>query len=167
MQTTRRQATLFLRPPEWVDKIRQELNPVQANLINPHVTLCREDEVSDWGEMARRLRELPTTPFKLDFGHPYRDQNLVYLPCSGSTSAFDALRGTLIDSSSDTARKHNPHLTLVHPRNGVCSDADFDSIVSAFVPFSYTFDEVAFIRQVNGGIWETLEVFRLGMTADQ
>lgn len=163
----RRQATLFLRAPKWINEIRRELNPVQANLISPHVTLCREDEVSDWGELARRLCELPTKPFTLDFGHPYRKQDLVYLPCTGSTKDFDILRDTLLNSSAVMARQHHPHLTLVHPRNGFCSDRDFESIVSASVPFSYTFDEVTFIRQVNGGVWETLEVYKLGMAANR
>ena len=166
MKDSRRQATLFLQRPSWVNKIRLELNPAQAKLIDAHVTLCREDEVSDWEELGRRLLDLRPQAVTLEFGPPHRDGDLVYIPSVGSTKEFDDLRGILLGTASSIPRKHNPHITLIHPRNGSCSDADFASIISAFEPFSYTFDEVAFIQQENGGIWETVRTFPLGAGAN-
>lgn len=162
MKGSRRQATLFLQRPSWVNKIRLDLNPAQARLIDAHVTLCREDEVSDWEELGRRLLDLQPHAVTLKFGPPHRDGDLVYIPCVGSTSAFDDLRYMLLGIASAKPRKHNPHITLIHPRNGICSDAGFASIISVFEPFSYTFDEVAFIQQENSSIWETVQTFRLG-----
>lgn len=162
MKGSRRQATLFLQRRSWVNKIRLELNPAQAKLIDAHVTLCREDEVADWEELGRRLKELRPQAITLDFGPPHRDGDLVYIPCDGSTDAFDDVRITLLGTELADPRKHVPHITLIHPRNGVCSDSDFASIISVFEPFSYTFDEVAFIQQENGGIWDTVQTFRLG-----
>ncbi|MBK7391876.1 MAG: 2'-5' RNA ligase family protein [Chloracidobacterium sp.] len=166
MKGSRRQATLFLQRPSWVNRLRIDLNPAQAKLIDAHVTLCREDEVSDWSELGHRLKDLRSQVVTLEFGPPHRDGDLVYIPCVGSTDAFDDLRNMLLGSASAKPRKHNPHITLIHPRNGVCSDADFASIISVFEPFSYTFDEVAFIQQENGGIWETVETFRLNEGAN-
>lgn len=47
--TVRRQATLYLPSPcsVAVEAVRSRYNPVQAELIAAHVTLCREDEVGD------------------------------------------------------------------------------------------------------------------------
>jgi len=162
MKGLRRQATLFLQRPSWVNKIRLELNPAQAKLIDAHVTLCREDEVSDWEELGRRLQALRPQAVTLKFGSPHRDGDLVYIPCVGPTGAFDDLRAMILGTRLASPRKHVPHITLIHPRNGSCSDADFASIISVFEPFSYTFDEVAFIQQENGGVWETVQTFRLG-----
>ena len=90
-----------------------------------------------------------------------RDGDLVYIPCAGSTRAFDNLRGMLLGTYPAIPRKHIPHITLIHPRNGSCSDGDFASVISVSEPFSYTFEEVAFIQQEDGGIWETVETFQL------
>lgn len=45
----RRQATLYLPPPhrEPIEVLRARYNPAQFALIRAHVTLCREDAVSD------------------------------------------------------------------------------------------------------------------------
>ena len=45
----RRQLTLFVEPPEnlIIEEIRRRYNPIQFELINCHVTLCREDEIGE------------------------------------------------------------------------------------------------------------------------
>lgn len=153
---TRRQATLYLPPPESgvVESIRSRFNPIQSGLIRAHVTLCREDEVNNWDDLAARLASLGTIEVALTFGKPIRDQNLVYLPAIGSTEPFDELRRSLLATAVSLPRKHNPHITLVHPRNGTCSDSEFETIAGRCELFSTTFRAVTLIEQVDGGPWE-------------
>ena len=161
MEVSRRQATLFLRGCCEVEKIREEFNPKQARLVGAHVTLLREDEVSDWDALAVRLRASVRHTVTLEFGLPRRDGNLLYMPNIGPTAEFDQLRHVLLSNSRDPVRKYDPHVTLIHPRNGVCTDVIFETISSNFKPFSYTFDGISFIRQENGGVWEITEKFDL------
>ena len=161
MENVRRQATLFLRNIQLLENIRQEFNPEQARLINAHVTLLRGDEVFDWELIASKLRAIAPQTVTLNFGSPLRNGNLLYLPCIGSTSEFHQLRDLLLNQAGTSVRKHDPHITLIHPRNGACTDAIFETVSAKFTSFSYTFDEISFIRQENGGVWETVERFEL------
>lgn len=166
MSEIRRQATLFLFGNRQVDLIRDTYNRVQADLIGSHVTLCREDEVVDWDTIARKFTENRLDNVTLDFGKPQRQGDLVYLPCIGSTSDFDRLRAELLSDATVPPRKHDPHITLVHPRNGVCSSGDFERMSAAIEPFTCTFDEVSFIAQVGSGVWQVIETFRLAGVAE-
>ena len=155
----RRQSTLFLTAVPLIDGIRARFNPVQSELIASHVTLIREDEVDDWGLPAEIASTTAIPELTLQFGGPQLDDGLLYLPCVGDTAEFDRLRETLL--SSPATRKHSPHITLIHPRNGKCSDESFREIVGLVKPFEHTFREIAFIEQRNGGAWRTLETFPL------
>ena len=159
--TTRRQATLYLSLPEStvIESLRSRFNHVQFELIRAHVTLCREDEVSDWEEVASRLSDMGSIQVTLSFGLPVRDDNLVYLPANGSTESYDALRNALLSKVNSLPRKHNPHVTIIHPRNGTCSDSMFDEIARQLKPFTTTFRCVTLIEQVDGGPWQDL-IFR-------
>ncbi len=159
--TNRRQATLYL-PLPWsicVESIRSQFNPVQFDLIRAHVTLCREDEVSDWVELASRLSKLGAIEVALDFGMPVREDNLVYLSSVGSTQSFDRLRHSILATDAFSPRKHNPHITLIHPRNGICSDSTIDEITRQHKPFSTIFHCVTLIEQDKAGRWQDLVTF--------
>src|SRR4051794_21156339 len=114
----RRQATLYLPSAQAaaVERLRSTYNPEQQALIRAHVTLCREDEVDDWAELADRLASLPSIAVVLSFGAPVRSANLVYLPTVGSASSFDELRAMPLARPGRALRKHEPHITLIHPR---------------------------------------------------
>ncbi len=159
--TNRRQATLYL-PLPWsicAESIRSQFNPVQFDLIRAHVTLCREDEVSDWVELASRLSKLGAIEVALDFGMPVREDNLVYLSSVGSTQSFDRLRHSILATDAFSPRKHNPHITLIHPRNGICSDSTIDEITRQHKPFSTIFHCVTLIEQDKAGRWQDLVTF--------
>ncbi len=160
--TSRRQATLFLRATASakVEGLRARFNAVQHGLIRAHVTLLREDEVRDWDVVASRLNARGPTLVSLSFGAPVRDRDLVYLPTAGSTESFDRLRAELLAEGFGPIRAHAPHITLVHPRNATCSDAEFDAICRIYEPFSATFDAVTFIEQTAGEPWKELAAFR-------
>lgn len=159
--TKRRQATLYLPLPfsDCVESLRSQFNRDQFQLIRAHVTLCREDEVSDWGELASRLLDLGTIEVGLEFGMPIRENNLVYLPAVGSTDSFDSLRQTILSSSLSMPRKHRPHMTLIHPRNGLCTDSVFEEITARSEPFSVNFRCVTIIEQVDTERWQELATF--------
>ena len=152
--TTRRQATLYLPLPHAADieRLRSLYNPAQHALIRAHVTLCREDEVHDWDELGNRLAGLGPIAVSLTFGTPVRDGDLVYLPATGSTASFDQLRASLLGPAA-SVRRQQPHITLIHPRNGTCSGAIFAAIAAQSTAFDVTFRTVTLIAQVDGGPW--------------
>ncbi len=150
----RRQASLYLYGFPEIVALRREFNPVQAQLIPAHVTLCREDEVDDWEAIALRIVTLRPVAVTLHFGGPVREGNLVLLPTVGSTESFDQLRCDLLSVQSTAPRKHAPHITLIHPRNGVCTDAIFEEIAARIEPFTATFREISLIEQCDGGVWK-------------
>jgi 2'-5' RNA ligase len=154
----RRQASLHL--PDGDDRrrieiLRRRFNPAQAALIPAHVTLCREGEVADWDVLAARAAELRPIQVTLRFGPPVREGNLVFLPATGSVAQFDDLRAALLAGGKTPPRRETPHITLVHPRNGVCDDAAFSEIRATTTPFTMTFAAITLIEQRNGGVWRT------------
>jgi hypothetical protein len=127
-------------------------NPLQAQLIRSHVTLIREDEVDDWSQLAKRLQGVPVS-LCLEFGSPKRQQHFVYYPCIAGQAAFHQLRCELLQVKSEAVRVQEPHITLIHPRNGVCTDATFAEVLQMAAPFSCHFHEVTLIEQAQGGRW--------------
>lgn len=158
----RRQATLYIPAPydTPVESIRARFNPAQHALIQAHVTLCREDEVADSRDVAFRLKSIGPLAVTLAFGPPVRDHDLVYLPVIGSTASFDALRESLLARPDLVVRPHTPHITLIHPRNGTCSDSALAAIAREHVPFQVTFRRATLIVQVDGGPWRNLTGLR-------
>ena len=150
----RRQASLYLTSVPQIESLRQRYNPEQAMLIPPHVTLCREDEVVDWGLFRERLATHGRLELTLKFGVPRREEDFVFLPITAGTEAFHQLRRTLLRNEP---RHSTPHLTIIHPRNGRCTDEIFADILSCLSPFQYTFREVSLIEQVDGGVWNLLD----------
>lgn len=149
----RRQASLYLLAAPEIEALRCKFNPLQAQLIPAHVTLCREDEVDDWKLIEERIAAMDHVEVTLHFDEPKRDGNLVLLPAVGSTKSFDRLRFELLSTGGSAPRKHSPHITLIHPRNGICSDAIFEEIAMKLKPFTATFREISLIEQSDGGVW--------------
>ncbi|NOT47024.1 MAG: hypothetical protein HOP17_04660 [Acidobacteria bacterium] len=156
LPSLRRQATLFLKDRPDIEHIRKHFNPVQAALISAHVTLLREDEVIDWDEVTARTGEIKKA-VTLKIGQPQRYGDLVFLPCDDIEGSFRDIRINLLKSRD--IRDHKPHITLIHPRNAACSDKIWNEIRGSIEPFTYTFREVSFILQENGGVWKTIRTF--------
>jgi 2'-5' RNA ligase superfamily len=159
--TVRRQATLYLPSPhsQRIDALRARFNPTQFALIRAHVTLCRDEDTDDWMHVSRRLSKLSAIELTLAFGAPVRDGNLVTLPATGDVAAFDALRYQLLPSAGSPLRKQHAHITLVHPRNGACSDAQFAQLSRECLPFSATFRAITLIEQVGNAAWRDLATY--------
>ena len=157
LKSTRRQVTLYVPSPEnaSLEFVRQQFNPVQFGLIASHVTLCRDEDNPDWVTLQSRAENMRRLEIELCFGEPIREGNLVYLPAVGNTEAFEELRALILDDSH--CRKQDPHITLVHPRNGTCSAKEFAEICSLVdAPLSITFRQLTFIEQNDGARWRDL-----------
>jgi 2'-5' RNA ligase superfamily len=154
VNSLRRQATLFLRHAE-LDRLRLKWNPEQASLISTHVTLIREDEVDDWEALAERLGRTQVS-VQLEFGKPQRDGHFVYYPCVAGQDLFQRLRCELLQVSLEMLHKPQPHITLIHPRNGHCTDTKFAEVLELAQPFGWCFDTVSLIEQTAGGCWREI-----------
>lgn len=154
MKSLRRQITLFVPGSERsrIDAIRQRYNPAQFALIAAHVTLCRDEEVLEWSVLQARARQMAFIDISLSFGPPVQDDNFVYLPAVGPTDDFHELRVRILDD--EHCRRQDPHITLVHPRNGTCTATQFETIRS-FIGSEFTvpFRGLTFIEQFAGAPW--------------
>ena len=149
----RRQASLFLPDQFRIESLRLRYNPVQARLIPTHVTLCREDEVADWDALRARLESLCPFEIVLRFDEPVRENNFVFLPVVEGSDQFHEFRCAILGND---ARRHVPHVTIIHPRNGTCTDQIFADITATVSSFQHTFREVMLIEQEGDGVWKTI-----------
>jgi 2'-5' RNA ligase len=149
----RRQASLFLPDQFQIESVRFRHNPAQARLIPAHVTLCREDEVADWDAFRARLASLCPFEITLGFGVPVRENDFVYLPVCEGQDSFQEFRCAIL---AKDARKQTPHVTIIHPRNGSCTDQIFADISATISSFQYTFREVMLIEQEDDGVWSLI-----------
>ncbi len=159
-QSIRTQITLYVPAPArmHLDAIRRRFNPEQYALISSHVTLCRDEDRPDWVAVRSRAELIDSMKIRLRFGTAVREGNLVYLPVVGPTRDFDALRARLLNDSH--CRKQEPHITLVHPRNGSCNESEFAGICS-FIPaeLSITFRQMTLIEQIGDSPWRDLQSY--------
>lgn len=165
INNSRNQLTLFVAQAAAVtiENIRAAYNPRQNELIKCHVTLCREDEIQDLEKVVNNLLQLPQTALVIRFGKPIRfdDGKGVLLPATHDNQAFQRLRRQVLQGLFEHPRLHEPHITLMHPRNSTCTDEIFAAICNINFPAELVFNQIDLIEQVNGGPWETLQTFPL------
>lgn len=72
MTRTRQQLSMFVPSNAATDleRVRCIVDPVQSSLIPTHVTLRREDELTDFTLIRPRLQSLHMPPVVLSFGSP-------------------------------------------------------------------------------------------------
>lgn len=164
-QNTRRQLTLFVKKEDAavIESIRSRFNPVQQQLIDCHVTLCREDEIADLEKVLSNLRTNQLNEITIQFGPAIRFDNGkgVLLPAAGDNHVFQQLRLKILEGTASSIRRHEPHITLMHPKNATCTDEVFEIIQQTIFPQVFYFTEVSLIEQVNGGAWKMLDNFLL------
>jgi len=132
------QLTLFAEPGDagTIEQIRQKFNPAQFELIKAHVTLCRENEIENLEKV------LP---------------NLVALAQAQPAITIEKVLHGLTDNPVN----HEPHITLMHPRNSTCTDEIFGQIEKLNLPTRLLFNRISLIEQENGGQWKILQEFDL------
>lgn len=160
LMAVRKQLTLFV--PEEVamaiENVRQQYNPAQYQLIKSHVTLCREDELFDLATVKKNLLQLMSINCTIAFGKPLRfdDGKGLMLPALDDASDFQTLRALVLKDCIELPRMSMPHITLIHPRNGSCTDEIFEIAQKLDFPSSIRFDNIHLIEQCNGGKWQSL-----------
>lgn len=161
----RKQLTLFIRDKfEIIEKIRKQFNPTQHKIISAHVTLCREDEISSLDKVLKNLETLKAaSPLKIKFDPIERFEHGkgVWLPASKENGNFYRLRTEILKGLVENPRQRRAHVTLMHPRNSVCTDKIFDELKMYELPSELIFDEISLIEQKNGGQWTTIEKFKI------
>ncbi len=162
MPRTRRQVSLYLPEPAHsiIDTVRARVDPIQHELIPAHVTLCRDDEATDWAVVEHRLGELARVSVTLEFGPVCLcDGGGLRLPVASPTMEFDDLRARLLAGPGTLPHPLAPHITLRHPRN-VASLGPVNARAASFsyaVPIHFT--KASLIEQVDDGPWHVLRVY--------
>lgn len=157
------QLTLFVDPLDSlaIEVVRRKYNPVQYEIIQSHVTLCREDDLVDLDAVMRNLAMLPRDPVVIRFGRPVRfDEGKGVLLPAIEDEDFRRLRGKVLAGVVGSARRPEAHITLMHPRNSTCTDELFDVISSMAFPVELMFREVSLIEQgMKEEPWRVLKRF--------
>ncbi len=160
----RQQLTLFVdkKDASEIESIRKKFNPKQQQLIDAHVTLCREDEITNIDKVLDNLHNLDISTITIQFGQATRfDNKGALLPASGDNEQFQQLRKKILTALNMPMRRHEPHITLMHPRNSNCTDETLEEIKSVNLPTSLKFDTVSLIEQIDGGQWQIINRFNL------
>ena len=146
-----------------IESIRKKFNSRQQQLIDSHVTLCREDEIENIDQVLDNLQNLDTSAITIRFGKAIKFDNDkgILLPASGDNDQFHQLREKVLITLNKPIRRHEPHITLMHPRNSTFTDEIFEEIQSAILPICLKFDTISLIEQNDGGQWQIIKTFTL------
>lgn len=165
MHSKRLQLSLFV--PEnssaAIEEIRSRYNPVQYELIAAHVTLCREDELMDLEKVQHNLDQLGFPSITIRFGKPERfdEGKGVLIPALGENITFQEFRKAVLNGIIKEPRNHQPHITLIHPRNATCTDEIMENIRKSDLPSEIEFGQISLIEQIDGGKWSIIQTFHL------
>lgn len=165
MSQKRIQLTLFVdeKQSATIEKIRREFNPVQYDLIKCHVTLCREDELEKIEAVMQNLIGLKHGPITIEFGKVVRfsEGKGLMIPAFGVNESFQKLRENILKGIIKHPSRQEPHITLMHPRNSICTDAIFEQVNVHELPHKIEFSKISLIEQEIGKQWHILEEFEL------
>lgn len=168
MQHNRQQLTLFIQEgSELLESVRTRYNPVQQALIAAHITLCREDELLLLPKVLENIRSIRLQqPVTITFGPPERfaEGRGLFLPGAGNNTGFHELRQQVLKDVIANPRHQHPHITLIHPRNGVCTAGIFDELSQYRFPTRLRFYQISLISQQDEGRWQLQEEFDLFST---
>lgn len=143
-----------------IEDVRKVVDPIQSSLIPAHITLCREDEVSELSKLKDRLRNIPFKPVTLSFGKPeaFSGHGLL-LNCIAGEGEFHFLRQYLL--ALKNIRNQKPHITLAHPRNPKAAGNSLANTSRLPEIMKITFPTIYLIEQEESGPWRLLEKYEL------
>jgi 2'-5' RNA ligase len=140
-----------------IEEARRLLDPIQANLIAAHVTLCREDELHDFKitTLGSIIAASGAGPITLKFAGPEVFQGHgVLLPCIDGDEEFHELRCRLLGSCK--VRRHAPHITIAHPRNPRSAQNQPRNLSAIQTNLVIRFTEVSHILQEAAMPWQVI-----------
>jgi 2'-5' RNA ligase superfamily len=168
MNIKRIQLTLFIAEDdaEKIESFRKEYNPLQYELIKSHVTLCREDELEEIEKVIFNLENTHQSCIDIHFGSVIRFGNGrgLMLPAMGNNKSFQTLREKILTGIIQAPPNHEPHITLMHPRNSTCTNEIFKEVKDYNFPNKITFNKISLIQQEMGMPWKIVKVFELKST---
>ena len=85
----------------------------------------------------------------------------VLIPAEGENKAFHELRKMVLAGIVEPPRAHQPHITLMHPRNSTCTNEIFARLKQYSLPTKLYFNRISWIEQKAGGKWNILQEFRI------
>lgn len=161
----RKQLTIFLDEVESIpiELIRRKFNPRQYGLIKSHITLCREDEIEELINIQINLEKIDFHQFELRTNGVRRFSRGkgVFIPVKDEENKFRELRKLVLENICNEPREHEPHITLMHPRNSTCNDEKFKEIEQIQLPKILSVKKISLIEQEIGKKWRTLKEYRL------
>jgi 2'-5' RNA ligase len=159
----RQQLTLFVptNKSQQIEKCRSTFNWERYKLIKSHITLCRDEELEELAKIKENLKNLAFNPIVLALGKPVRFAagKGVLLPIISGHTALHNLRIAILNGVIANPKKHEPHITLLHPRNATCTNEIYTEILNIDFPEEIVFTNVSLIEQLNGGPWKILETY--------
>lgn len=163
MFAKRIQLTMFLEEKEsfLMEKIRMEFNPLQFQLIKSHITICRGEELVKKDKVLQNLQQLKCKPITLQLSKLKRfaDGKGVLIPVQDLNNELQNLRKHLLQGAVENPKQLEAHITLIHPRNGTCTDAIFEKIKLLDLPTQCSIHTISLIEQWNGEKWEIKKEF--------
>lgn len=161
----RKQLTLFIteKHAETIEDIRGKYNPAQYALIKAHVTLCREDEIENISTIIESLESLSHKSIIINFDKIVRFSNGkgVLISATKINTEYHELREEILKNANAKIKFHEPHITLMHPRNSTCTDEIFEKIKKCSFPFALSFEKISLIEQILGQPWKILSEYYL------
>lgn len=165
MMKKRIQLTLFINENESgsIEKIRKKFNPEQYQLIKSHATLCRENELESIDVIIQTLMNFNHPPIIINFGNieKFSDGKGVFLSAIGDNKPFHELRNNILKNVIKNPENNEPHITLMHPRNSVCTNEIFEEIDKIKMPDQLEFRTICLIEQEEEKKWKILQEFEL------
>lgn len=151
-------------PPEQasvIETARSAVDPIQHQLIPAHVTLCRDNELSNFAEIEDRLLVNPYRSVDLTFGKPevFHGHGII-MECISDLGTFKALREFLLGPNCKNVQL--PHLTLAHPRNSRAEGNSLENTDLIPTPLHAVLDRIVLIEQEGDSQWRVLREYRMG-----
>lgn len=114
-------------------------------------------------KIMRNLIRLNHSPITIEFGSMVRfsEGKGLMVPAFGDNEPFQKLRANILKGIVENPRKREPHITLMHPRNSICTDAIFEQVKAHKLPHKIEFNKISLIEQEMGKQWHILEEFDL------
>ncbi len=85
----------------------------------------------------------------------------VLMSIKDEENEFLNLRKLILNNGGSIPREHEPHITIMHPRNSTCNDEIFEEVKKVKWPEKISIKRVSLIEQEIGKKWRVLKEYEL------